>query len=218
VRKDGFVRARSIAVNAPVAQLDRAPDYESGGQGFESLRVYHFQVYQPHPRGIFCFGVGMNRTSNHLFMKTTAWIFLTVLGMATIPAGGTPAIQEKRSFASLQESLQADRIVTYRTVGNRELSLHIFNPKDFESSGNAPAFVAIHGGGWTSGTPRRFYPYAHALVDKGYVGISVEYRLVGQKGVTVFDCVKDGRAAIRYIRAHAGELGIDPAMITVSGG
>lgn len=28
--------------NALVAQLDRAPDYESGGQGFESLRVYHF--------------------------------------------------------------------------------------------------------------------------------------------------------------------------------
>ncbi len=28
--------------DALVAQLDRAPDYESGGQGFESLRVYHF--------------------------------------------------------------------------------------------------------------------------------------------------------------------------------
>ena len=27
--------------NAPVAQLDRAPDYESGGQEFESLRVRH---------------------------------------------------------------------------------------------------------------------------------------------------------------------------------
>lgn len=27
--------------NAPVAQLDRASDYESEGQGFESLRVYH---------------------------------------------------------------------------------------------------------------------------------------------------------------------------------
>ncbi len=26
---------------APVAQLDRAPDYESGGQEFESLRVRH---------------------------------------------------------------------------------------------------------------------------------------------------------------------------------
>lgn len=33
--------------NALVAQLDRAPDYESGGQGFESLRVYHFQAHSP---------------------------------------------------------------------------------------------------------------------------------------------------------------------------
>ncbi len=30
---------------APVAQLDRAPDYESGGQEFESLRVRHYQQY-----------------------------------------------------------------------------------------------------------------------------------------------------------------------------
>jgi hypothetical protein len=30
------------AKNAPVAQLDRAPDYESGGQEFESLRARHF--------------------------------------------------------------------------------------------------------------------------------------------------------------------------------
>ena len=29
------------ALNAPVAQLDRAPDYESGGQEFESLRARH---------------------------------------------------------------------------------------------------------------------------------------------------------------------------------
>ncbi len=30
---------------APVAQLDRAPDYESGGQEFESLRVRHLSKY-----------------------------------------------------------------------------------------------------------------------------------------------------------------------------
>ena len=29
---------------APVAQLDRAPDYESGGQEFESLRARHFSL------------------------------------------------------------------------------------------------------------------------------------------------------------------------------
>src|SRR5439155_382516 len=35
---------------------------------------------------------------------------------------------------------------------------------------------------------------------------------------TVFDCVKDARSAVRYVRAHAGELGIDPQNIIVSGG
>src|ERR1700692_1657078 len=34
------------AKNAPVAQLDRAPDYESGGQEFESLRARH-QIQKP---------------------------------------------------------------------------------------------------------------------------------------------------------------------------
>src|ERR1700693_702060 len=32
------------AGHAPVAQLDRAPDYESGGQEFESLRARHYDT------------------------------------------------------------------------------------------------------------------------------------------------------------------------------
>jgi hypothetical protein len=35
-------RLSRAAQPAPVAQLDRAPDYESGGQEFESLRARHF--------------------------------------------------------------------------------------------------------------------------------------------------------------------------------
>jgi acetyl esterase/lipase len=37
-------------------------------------------------------------------------------------------------------------------------------------------------------------------------------------GVTPFECVKDGRSAVRYVRSHAGEFGIDPARIAVCGG
>lgn len=33
---------QSFPIGAPVAQLDRAPDYGSGGLGFDSLRVYHY--------------------------------------------------------------------------------------------------------------------------------------------------------------------------------
>jgi hypothetical protein len=41
-RQKRALRPEMPAKNAPVAQLDRAPDYESGGQEFESLRARHF--------------------------------------------------------------------------------------------------------------------------------------------------------------------------------
>ncbi|BCX46321.1 alpha/beta hydrolase [Haloferula helveola] len=132
-------------------------------------------------------------------------------------AGSEP--RKVRSFASMQKELQPSKIIPYKTVGDRELTLHLFHPDGFKPGDRRPAYVVIHGGGWVGGDPRRFYPYAQSLVPEGYVGISVEYRLAKPgTGVTVFDCVKDGRAAIRYIRAHAAELGIDPKKIGVGGG
>jgi acetyl esterase/lipase len=63
------------------------------------------------------------------------------------------------------------------------------------------------------------YPFAAHYARQGWVGISLQYRLYNPKaGVSVFDCVKDVRSAMRYLRDHAGELGIDPARIVVSGG
>ncbi len=160
-----------------------------------------------------------------MLINTKAGTLLMAVGILASPfaaAKGEPDGKSpkpgKPDFTTLQETLKPDKVVTYKTIGGRELTLHFFHPDGFNASGPWPAFVTIHGGGWTSGTPGRFYPYAHALSEKGYVGISVEYRLVSQKGVTVFDCVKDGRAAVRYVRAHAKELGIDPDRIAVSGG
>jgi len=131
---------------------------------------------------------------------------------------GTPA-RRPRSFASMQQELEPTRTVAYKTVDDEKLELHLFYPPHASPADRRPAFVAIHGGGWRSGTPRRFYPYAHCLVAKGYVGVSVGYRLVSPKrGRTVFDCVRDGRSAVRYLRSHAADLGIDPNRITVAGG
>ena len=42
VGADRTCRSSSSTRSAPVAQLDRAPDYESGGQRFESFRARHF--------------------------------------------------------------------------------------------------------------------------------------------------------------------------------
>ena len=50
------------------------------------------------------------------------------------------------------------------------------------------------------------------------VAISAEYRIKSKHGTTPFECVADGKSAIRYVRTHAEELGIDPRKIVASGG
>ena len=62
------------------------------------------------------------------------------------------------------------------------------------------------------------YPFAEHFARLGFVGISLHYRLRNAKqGTSVFDCVKDGRSAMRFVRSRAKSLGVDPQKIVVSG-
>ncbi len=120
---------------------------------------------------------------------------------------------------SVADTLQPSRTVVYKRLGDRELKLHLFLPADWKASDRRSCFITIHGGGWTGGDARRMYPFAAHFAKLGMVAASAEYRLLkAGNGVTVFDCVKDGRSAVRYVRAHAAELGVDPQRIVVNGG
>ncbi len=122
--------------------------------------------------------------------------------------------------SEMAAKLEPTRVVVYKKVGDRELSLHVFEPAGHKPTDRRPCFLAIHGGGWTGGEPRRFYPFADYFAKQGMLGISLQYRLMkkGPAATTPFECVKDGRSAVRWIRAHAAELGIDPQKIVASGG
>ena len=148
-----------------------------------------------------------------------ALTFTAALGDTNGPAAKPPGGKARQKGAQLGEAGSPTRRVVYKTVGERKLELHLFEPTGHKPSDRRTCFVAIHGGGWVAGTPSRFYRYAKHFAELGCVGVSVEYRLAkpGQE-TTVFDCVKDGRSAIRYLRQHAQELGIDPQRIVVSGG
>ena len=120
---------------------------------------------------------------------------------------------------TLAKDLKPSKIVVYKKIAERELQLHVFEPAGFKPSDKRACYLIIHGGGWTGGAPPRMYPFAAHYAKLGLIGISMSYRLHSAKtGVSVFDCVKDARSAMRYIRAHAAELGIDPQKIIVSGG
>lgn len=119
----------------------------------------------------------------------------------------------------LAKDLKPSRVLVYKKIAERDLQLHVFEPEGFKAGDKRACYLIIHGGGWTGGAPPRMYPFAAHYAKLGLVGISISYRLHSAKsGVSVFDCVKDARSAVRYIRAHADEIGIDPQKIIVSGG
>lgn len=111
-----------------------------------------------------------------------------------------------------------DRKLPYKTVDGVELKLHVFDPPDWKASDHRPAIVFFFGGGWKSGDPKQFYQQARGLADLGMVAFSAEYRVKNRNKTTPFECVKDGKSAIRWVREHAAELGVDPNRIVASGG
>lgn len=117
-----------------------------------------------------------------------------------------------------REEIVPDEWLVYKTVGETELKLHVFNPEGHTSSDQRPGIVFFFGGGWLGGTPRQFYQQSRDLAALGFVAIAAEYRVAKRHGATPFDCVEDGKSAIRWVRAHATTLGIDPARIVAAGG
>lgn len=112
------------------------------------------------------------------------------------------------------------RRVTYRQAGNAKLQLHVFAPPTSAPSAPArgrPAVVFFFGGGWTHGTPLQFYPECASLAERGLVAISADYRIASAHGTTPLESADDALAAIRWVRDHAHELGVDPARIAAAG-
>jgi acetyl esterase/lipase len=96
------------------------------------------------------------------------------------------------------------------TGGGRRLTMHLLRPQPRPGAA-APALLFVHGGGWRTGSKdsgvARLFPFAR----RGYVCASVEYRLSSEAPWPAQ--IEDCKCAVRYLRAHAAELGLDPDRI-----
>ena len=96
--------------------------------------------------------------------------------------------------------------------------LDLYLTKNRNAGEKSPAVLLIHGGGWKEGDKRqaREIEFGMTLAQNGFVAASINYALrsAGKFPQNLQDC-KNG---IRYLRAHADELGIDPNRISVMGG
>lgn len=83
----------------------------------------------------------------------------------------------------------------------------------------SPAVLLIHGGGFIEGDRGGFAVLAPSFVAHGIVVISVDYRLADGAAENRWPAqLEDAQLAVRWARAHANELGIDPQHICALGG
>lgn len=111
-----------------------------------------------------------------------------------------------------------DAMPVYKQVGEVELKLHVFHPPDHEAGDRSAAIVFYYGGGWQHGSPRQFYDHCRYLASRGMVAMTAEYRVKNEHGTSPRECVQDAKSAVRWIRRHAGDLGIDPDRVAAGGG
>jgi acetyl esterase/lipase len=104
--------------------------------------------------------------------------------------------------------------VVFGTAGSRPLRADVFRPTE-SADERLPGVVFVHGGGWRTGDRSQLRGYGVLVGRHGYVGMASEYRLIPE--ATYPENLHDVKAAIRWMRANADELGVDPNRIAVHG-
>jgi len=94
------------------------------------------------------------------------------------------------------------------------LKLDIQTP---DTTGTKPLVIYLTGGGFVQADKQGNLDQRTWIAEQGYAVASIEYRTVTNGHATYKDAVADVKSAIRYLRAHADEYGIDPANVAVWG-
>lgn len=144
--------------------------------------------------------------------------FVSALWAGTIAAAGPMLVANANASTQAPQLEPVGTQHTYKVVDGRELHLWVLD----NSSTTTPraAVIFLHGGGWTANAPSQFNTHASVLAQAGMVSIEVEYRLLSERDPKASPriCVEDSKTAIRWVRSHAAQLGVDPNRIAVAGG
>lgn len=108
--------------------------------------------------------------------------------------------------------------VTYKTIDELSLKMRIYKPADWSPGQRRPAIVWFFGGGWQRGSPKQFHEHCLHFASMGMVAIAPEYRIQTKHQSTPFESSADAQSALRWVRSHAVDLGVDPERIAAGGG
>ncbi len=114
---------------------------------------------------------------------------------------------------------------TYKHSAGQPRDLEVHFPKGHDTANaKVPCVVLFHGGAWGGGDLKQFQEFCHYFASRGLVAITANYQLVSAKqklpkGVSRKQfCITDAKSAIRWVKQHSEELGIDPMKVITGGG
>ena len=153
----------------------------------------------------------------HLKKYGTGSVILTVLiGLSIVSCSNPQKVSTEKSLTSEFNTITVTKDIPYREGESDSWKLDLAMPSNFGSK-LRQAMVVVHGGGWAFGS-KSVDVYQKMMVDyahKGYVTINVNYRLTGEAEFPA--CIEDVKCAVRWLRAHAEELQVDPERIGTYG-
>lgn len=115
--------------------------------------------------------------------------------------------------AQTPQEVTFEKDVVYGRSGDVDLKMDLAKPAT--GAGPFPALVCIHGGAWHAGDKAAYEPFVRQFAAAGYVAAAVGYRFAPAHKWPAQ--IEDVKCAVRFLRAHAKELNIDPGRIGAMG-
>jgi acetyl esterase/lipase len=158
-----------------------------------------------------------------MIMKETAFVLGLLAPMsafAQTSLNGNQAATQGQNAAVPPQPLTIEGAIPhiYKSIDGVELRLHVFNPPNQSASAKRAAIVFFFGGGFVRGNVEQFVPQSKQLAQHGIVAIVADYRVRNRHQTGPFEAIADAKSAIRWVRSHSVELGIDSNRIAAAGG
>jgi para-nitrobenzyl esterase len=138
----------------------------------------------------------------------------------------TPALPERYkdeifTNVTIVNNIKYGQALRYTGSGIEDLYLDLYQPEG-DVSTSRPLVIGVHGGAFITGDKQaaNWPEVCKAFAKRGYVAASINYRLgrgAGEEYEPAWRAQQDLRAAIRYARANAAVIKINPAKIYIMG-
>lgn len=141
---------------------------------------------------------------------------LSIWASSAVARNAAPATQVAKWPSPLAQP--EGKVYTYKKTPQADLKIELFFPPHWKSTDHRPGIVFFFGGGWTHGSRAQFYDQCKYLASRGMVAATADYRLWPKQHIQLDKSIEDAKSAMRWMRQHAAELGLDGQRLVAAGG